>query len=298
MWVKFGQPTKDIMHHPAVEFSYSFSTTIEDHSFFSVRPVPSSRIEVVYIGEGSGVFIAGKERTLFKSGDVIMTGGGLSHQYKLDAGYAAEMRHRVKVSVIRFLPDFWGETFLNLHENGHIKVLLERANWGILPDASTCCLVRDLMKDLLSAAGTGKIILLLDILHKISVCRELRFLSVERVGVQDDELERMGRVYEYSRANFYKKIDLDEIAAVAYVSPHSFCRWFKSRTQKTYSRFLIELRVMHACRLLAESRHCAKKICLESGFNNFSNFHKCFKEVMGTSPIEYQREFRSVALFG
>jgi AraC-like DNA-binding protein len=286
------------MHHPAAEHSYSFSTTMEDHSFFSMRPVASSRIEVVYIEEGSGVIIAGEERTCFKSGDVIMTGGGLSHHYQLDAVYAAEMRHHVKVSVIRFLPDFLGETFLNLHETGYIKILLGKAGRGIMPDAGTCIAVRGLLRDMMSAAGLGKIILLLHILHKISVCRELRFLSLEGAGVQDDELDRMGRVYEYSRSNFYRKIDLEEIAAIAYVSPHSFCRWFKARTQKTYSRFLIELRVRHACRLLAESRLSAKMICLESGFNNFSNFHKCFKEVMGKSPMEYQREFRSVALFG
>jgi AraC-like DNA-binding protein len=227
-----------------------------------------------------------------------MTGGGLSHHYQLDAVYAAEMRHHVKVSVIRFLPDFLGETFLNLHETGYIKILLGKAGRGIMPDAGTCIAVRGLLGDMMSAAGLGKIILLLHILHKISVCRELRFLSLEGASVQDDELDRMGRVYEYSRSNFYRKIDLEEIAAIAYVSPHSFCRWFKARTQKTYSRFLIELRVRHACRLLAESRLSAKMICLESGFNNFSNFHKCFKEVMGKSPMEYQREFRSVALFG
>jgi len=271
---------------------------MEDHSFFPGRPVTSSRIEIVCIEEGAGVFITGKDRVVFKSGDIIMTGTHLCHQYNLDESFAGKRRSSVKVSVLRFLPDFWGETFLNLNENAYIKVLLDKANLGIMPDAHTCHMVRGLMTEIMSATGTGKIILLLDILHRISICRELRFLSSGQELSDRDGSDRMERIYQYSRTNFYRKIDLEEIAAVAYVSPNSFCRWFKSRAQKTYSRFLIELRVRHACRLLAESRLCAKKICVESGFNNFSNFHKCFKEVMGKSPMEYQKEFRSVALFG
>jgi AraC-like DNA-binding protein len=290
------------MGHPAAALShtssYSFSTTIEDHSFFSVRPVTSSRIEIVCIEEGAGFFITGTDRTAFKSGDVIMVGTHLCHQYKLDAAYDGAARDRVKVSVLRFLPDFWGETFLNLSENAYVKILLSKADLGIMPEACTSGIVRRSMARMMDAAGTSKIILLLEILHAIAVSSALRFLSLSQGVSHGDELDRMELVYQYSRTNFYRRIDLEEIAAVAYVSPNSFCRWFKARAQKTYSRFLIELRVRHACRLLVESRLCAKKICMESGFNNFSNFHKCFKEVTGKSPMEYQKEFRSVALFG
>src|SRR3954463_16401576 len=100
------------MGHPATvisyQTSYSFSVTAEDHSFFSTRPLTSSRIEIVCVEEGAGVFIAGDERTLFGPGDVVMTGTHFCHQYKLDPMYAGEMRDRVRVTVIRFLPDFWG----------------------------------------------------------------------------------------------------------------------------------------------------------------------------------------------
>jgi AraC-like DNA-binding protein len=268
---------------------------MEDHSFFSARAVTSSRIEIVCIEEGAGVFITGKDRASFTSGDIIMTGTHLCHQYKLDEGC---VRNKVRVSVLRFVPDFLGETFLNLNENAYIKVLLDKANCGIMAVGQTRPVVRELMTQLMSASGTGKIILLLEILHTISISSDLRFLSSLQEFPHHDELDRMEKIYTYSRNNFYRKIDLEEIAAVAYVSPNSFCRFFKSRAKKTYSRFLIELRVRHACNLLIESSLSAKMICMESGFKNFSNFHKCFKEITGKSPIEYQKEFKSIALFG
>lgn len=284
------------MGHPATaisyQTSYSFSITAEDHSFFSTRPLTSSRIEIVCIEEGAGVFVAGDERTSFGPGDVVMTGTHLCHQYKLDPAYTGEMRDKVRVSVIRFLPDFWGETFLNLHENGHIKVLLENAGRGIMPDIVTCDIIQGLMEKMHLAESAGKIILLLEILFKMSVSKGLRFLSSGQESLHPVEVDRLERVHQFSRENFFRKIGLEEIAAVAYVSPNSFCRWFKTRTQKTFSRYLIELRVRHASALLLESRLCAKEVCMESGFNNFSNFHKCFKEVMGKSPMEYQRELR------
>ncbi|MHA4808422.1 AraC family transcriptional regulator [Flavitalea flava] len=289
--------------------AYSFSTTIEDFSFFAARAVTSSRIEIVCIEEGSGFIITGNDRTPFKNGDVIMTGTHLCHQYKLNDTYGGVDRDKVKVAVLRFVPDFWGDTFLNLNENTFIKVLLDKANLGIMPDPHTCTIVRDLLGEMMTASGTGKIILLLEILNKVSVSGKLTFLSVSQDfsslrepsslrNLSDQYgMDRLERVYKYSRANFHRRIDLEEIAAVAYVSPNSFCRWFKSKAQKTYSRYLIELRVRHACHLLVESSLCAKKICTESGFNNFSNFHKCFKEYTGKSPVEYQKKFKPVPLY-
>jgi len=266
--------------------------TKEDHSFFSAGPLTSSRIEIVYIEEGSGVFISGDERTLLGAGDIIMTGAQLHRQYKLDGPYIREMRDRVRVCVIRFMPDFWGETFLNLHENGQIRLLLKNADRGIMADAENRGVIQDLMMRMLCAEGAGRIILLLEILSTMSTSGGLRYLTTGRRGLHPDEADRLERVHQFSREHFSRRICLEEIAAVAYVSPNSFCRWFKMRTNKTFSRYLIELRVRHACSLLVGSRHCAKRICSDSGFNTFSNFHKCFRDVMGKSPMEYQREAR------
>ncbi|RZK52417.1 MAG: AraC family transcriptional regulator, partial [Pedobacter sp.] len=103
--------------------------------------------------------------------------------------------------------------------------------------------------------------------------------------------DRINAIYEYSIANFKNKIPLEEIAAIAGISTHSFCRYFKSRTRKTYSQFLIEIKVGHACKLLIENKLSIKQLCYESGFNNFASFHKYFKLITGKSPLVYQKEF-------
>jgi len=135
----------------------------------------------------------------------------------------------------------------------------------------------------------------MEALSSISDCKQL--LSLSSIGFKpnftDSENDRINAIYEYSMKNFRNKIQLEEIAEVANISPNSFCRYFKTRTQKTYSQFLIELRVGHACKLLIENNQCIKRLCYESGFNNFSSFHKYFKTITGKSPLVYQKEFIS-----
>jgi AraC-like DNA-binding protein len=75
------------------------------------------------------------------------------------------------------------------------------------------------------------------------------------------------------------------------MTPHAFCRYFKSRTKKTYSQFLLEMRVGHACKLLAETDYSIAVVSYESGFMNFSNFNRKFKQITGNTPMAYRKKF-------
>ena len=74
----------------------------------------------------------------------------------------------------------------------------------------------------------------------------------------------------------------------------SFCRYFKKVTQKTFTEFVNEFRIVHACKLLSEERHNISEVCFESGFNNFSHFNKLFKLKTGKSPNAYRKSVEKV----
>ncbi|MBO9634362.1 MAG: helix-turn-helix transcriptional regulator, partial [Chitinophagaceae bacterium] len=153
--------------------------------------------------------------------------------------------------------------------------------------------VAELLEMLLTSDGSLRIMLLIEALNTIAECKQLNALS--SIGFKQElveaESDRVNAIYDYSLKNFKRKIQLEEIAAVANISPNSFCRYFKSRTRKTYSQFLIEIRVGQACKLLIENNLSIKQLCYESGFNNFTSFHKYFKMITGKSPLNYQKEF-------
>ncbi|HYH01790.1 MAG TPA: AraC family transcriptional regulator, partial [Bacillota bacterium] len=85
---------------------------------------------------------------------------------------------------------------------------------------------------------------------------------------------------------------LEEISVVANLSVNSFCRYFKSMTNKTYLDFLTEVRISHACRMIMEDRDAIPIVCYHCGFNNVSNFYRHFKRFTGYTPFEYKRKYK------
>ncbi|MRG45162.1 helix-turn-helix domain-containing protein [Chitinophaga sp. SYP-B3965] len=265
---------------------HSFSIRQDVIPYYYTQFHAHAEVEIIHIEEGKGLQFIGKHVAGFQPGDVVMIGANVPHYWKRSE------EEVTMATLLHFREDFWGETFLRLGENTHIRSLLNKAKQGILIKGETGRQAADMLSRMLGAGATEKLILLLNLLHVISRSPDLQFLSVSIIPPDKDEMDRINNVYKYSQLHFTRKIDLEEIAAVACISPNSFCRFFKSKTKKTFSRFLMELRVGHACKLLMESRLNNKRICYESGFNNFSNFHKCFKQVTGKSPLEYQKSFQ------
>jgi AraC-like DNA-binding protein len=55
---------------------------------------------------------------------------------------------------------------------------------------------------------------------------------------------------------------------------HSFCRFFKTFTNHTFSDFLNEVRIGFACKLLQQSDLPVTQITLECGYTNISYFNR------------------------
>jgi AraC-like DNA-binding protein len=253
-----------------------------------------SEIELIHFKKGNGTQFVGDSIKEFRSGDVVLVGPRLPHYWRFDDSYFEQDSVRtVDVRVAHFNEDFWGNQFLQLPENVAIRTLLEKARRGIQVTGTTRMQVAGLLESLLETDGIHRIVLLVEALSMIADCKDLVTLS--SIGFKQDSFEteddRINIIYDYSLKNFKRSIQLEEIAHVANISPNSFCRYFKSRTRKTYSQFLIEVRVGHACKLLIENNISIKQLCYESGFNNFTSFHKYFKMITGKSPLNYKREF-------
>jgi len=72
-----------------------------------------------------------------------------------------------------------------------------------------------------------------------------------------------------------------------------FCRFFKSRTQKSLTQFLNELRIGHACKLLQNEEYSVSDVCYECGYNTLANFNKFFKNITGKTPSEYRKKINT-----
>ncbi|MHB8208929.1 AraC family transcriptional regulator [Mucilaginibacter sp.] len=250
-------------------------------------------VELIYFKKGSGTQFIGDSIKRFVPGDVVLIGPNLPHYWRFDDSYFENSEHEgADVSVVHFNQDFWGDKFLNLPENVQIKTTLDNAKRGTQVNAKARQALPCILEQLMTAEGSDKIILLLKALIFIGQGKNEQLSSIAfNYNFEDLDKSRINAIYDYSLANFKHIITLDEIAGVANISPNSFCRFFKSRTRKTYTRFINEIRVGNACKLLIENQITVKQICYESGFNNFASFHKFFKTITGKSPLNYQKEF-------
>ncbi|WP_110833021.1 AraC family transcriptional regulator [Pedobacter nutrimenti] len=279
-----------ISKNPTQSFSVRHDLKPSMNNKFHYHP----EVELIHFVKGRGAQFVGDSITDFQSGDLVLVGSNLPHYWRFDESFTeGESGNYADVRVAHFSESFLGEYFLNLPENKPLKDLLEKAKRGIKVEGKNKKKVTDILGHMLKAEGTDRIIYLIQALLEISKCDQLELLSSIGFSQVKEEItnDRIKDIYDYTFANFRNKIHLEEIADIARISPNSFCRYFKSFTQKTYSQFLTEIKVGQACKLLIDNRLNIKQVCYESGFNNFASFHKCFKGITGKSPLTYQKEF-------
>ncbi|MCX6227558.1 MAG: AraC family transcriptional regulator, partial [Bacteroidia bacterium] len=111
--------------------------------------------------------------------------------------------------------------------------------------------------------------------------------SIPHVSGKEDNL-KLKRIFDYITKNFEKRITLYEVAGLINLTPTAFCRFFKLRTNKTFSQFLIEVRINQACKMLSNGNFNVTETFFSCGYNNSSNFHRHFRQHTGLTPSEYK----------
>jgi len=272
--------------------THSFSVREDRDPFINNRWHYHAEVELICFHQGSGTQFVGDHIQRFHSGDIILVGSNLPHYWRYDDAYFQEGSLPVHSTVIHFAENFWGDSFLDLPETKQVRHLLEKARRGILVNSRDKKDIAGFIEKIRSVDGIHRVITLMECLSAFAESAHQQVLSSIgfQPGFSEAENNRINAIYEYTFRHFSRKIYLEQVAAVAGMVPNSFCRYFKSRTGKTYTQFLTEIRIGHACKLLIDNRISIKQLCYESGFNNFTCFHKNFRMITGKTPQHYQKE--------
>src|SRR5690606_7326618 len=111
---------------------------------------------------------------------------------------------------------------------------------------------------------------------------------IPKVRHDRTDAERLEKVIRYIIDHFKDEPDSKEAASIACMNEAAFCRYFKRRTEKTFSQFVNYVRVTHATNLLSQENWSIASICYECGYKNISYFNRQFKSIIGHTPIEYR----------
>jgi len=94
---------------------------------------------------------------------------------------------------------------------------------------------------------------------------------------------------KYIYKNFRKPLTLEEVAAVASLSPTYFSKKFKTITGMGFKEYLNFVRLKHAQAALLTTDNTITDIALEYGFNDSNYFKDLFKKFFGKSPREFRK---------
>lgn len=247
--------------------------------------------QLTYIIEGEGILFLGDKLDRFKKGDLYLIGPRLPHVFRNDPSYFKEDSNlRAKAITIFFLKDALMAMFDKIPEAYNIERLLENSNLGVRLTNENAHRVLPNMKNLLKLNGIQKVFELLIAISRISIDKNVEIISTGApLILEEEDSIKLNKVFDFISKKFNERISLKEVSSLVCMTPTSFCRYFKRRTQKTFSQYLIEVRISNACKYLVESQYNVAETCYSSGYNNISNFHRHFISITGMTPNKYRR---------
>ncbi|MDR2843165.1 MAG: AraC family transcriptional regulator [Candidatus Symbiothrix sp.] len=222
---------------------------------------------------------------------VLITGQELEHVWEQHECTSKGIRE----ITIQFSPDLFFKDFINKNQFASIQSMLKNAQKGLCFPMSAILKVYPLIDKLASEQqGFYAVIKFLTILHELSLCEEARTLSSSsfaKINICSDS-RRVQKIQEYINEHYREEIRLNFLADMVGMTAVSFSRFFKLRTGKTLSNYIIDIRLGFSARLLVDSTMSIAEICYECGFNNLSYFNRIFKREKFCSPKEFRENYR------
>jgi AraC-like DNA-binding protein len=246
-------------------------------------------LELVYIAKSTGTRFIGDGIEKFSEGDLVLIGKNLPHMWLNDEVYFEADSDLVSEAIaIHFKEDFLGLGFFEAIEMKPILQLIKRAAQGI-KFSNIDNKIIERIKKLHSLEPFEKTIKLVEILYKLANHEEYQLMSSPGFLNSFNKTDNKGldEIYEFVFKNFNQPIGSKDVAEIAKMNPSAFSRFFKRIHRKTFTRYLNEIRIGYACKLLIENKNNITPVCYESGFNNISNFNRHFKSITGMSPSDY-----------
>jgi AraC-like DNA-binding protein len=101
---------------------------------------------------------------------------------------------------------------------------------------------------------------------------------------------RLLRVIDYIEARIGEVLRLEELAAVACISPYHFARSFKVATGLTPHNYVQSRRITRAKELLARTRLPIAQVAADVGFASQAHMTDVFRNRVGVSPAKYRSD--------
>ncbi|NQX40952.1 AraC-type DNA-binding protein [Pedobacter steynii] len=257
--------------------------------------------QITWVERGEGTLIAGNNMHAFRSGDLFLIGANLPHLFKSNPEYFMGDKNKcVKARSVFFNPDGRLAGLFKMPELNAASSFLKNNKHGFkIPERHTA-LLSERIQELHEATGSAVLFAFLSLMEGLQGVEE----GAEPLcpdfyasNLSEHEGMRLSNIINFIMRNYNNRIDLEDVANAAYMTPQAFCRYFKKHTGHTFISFLNEVRINDACKSLVsdDKPDCISGIAYKAGFNSIANFNRVFKNLIGRSPRAYIDEYNNVS---
>lgn len=227
--------------------------------------------------------------------DLALLGGGLEHTWEQHKCRSNNIRE----ITIQFSDDLFGETLLAKNQMASLHRLFDNARNGVAFSMPVIMRAYGRLQNILhTQSGFYRVVRLMELLYELSLEEDYHLLATSSFAQVEHNADsrRVQKIEDYINTHFREPIRLQELADLVGMTTTSFSRFFRIRTGRTVSDYIIDLRLGHAARQLADSTTSVVEICYSCGFNNVSNFNRIFKKRKGCSPTVFRSNYLKTKL--
>lgn len=251
--------------------------------------------ELTWVENGHGKLIIGDFVGNFAEGELILASPELPHIWQCDPVYYKKKKKLYTKAIGLYFPlEFINRVTDDTASVSLYNDLMHRAERGLRFHGQTRLKIIEKVKEVAQCGGLVQLGTFLQIIDMLSKSKES--IALASIGYKsstnENDMERFNDVYQFLLRNFSRDIMLEEVARICNMTPNAFCRYFKQKTQKTFTRFLNEIRIGHARKLLQNENYSIKDICYECGYNNPVNFFSFFKQITGQTPKAFRQNMK------
>lgn len=117
--------------------------------------------------------------------------------------------------------------------------------------------------------------------------------SSKKISVHPAVPPAVRALADYAKKYYANDLSLKMLSKLYYLNDNYLGRLFKKHMGKSFSQYLNEIRIFHACELLGRGDVKIISAALSSGFNNVTYFNRIFKKIMSITPLEYKKMHKS-----
>lgn len=107
----------------------------------------------------------------------------------------------------------------------------------------------------------------------------------------DDIDHKIERVKQFTEKNYHKKISLEDVSELIFLSPKYFSRIFKEKTGVGFNDYKLNIKIDKSKEFLINSGLNIDEIAYKMGYENSESFIRIFKKITNLTPTEFRDEY-------